>query len=144
LLLLFLLLLGAGLGWAFGDRTARQCVQQTEADNALSRAARCLEQGKYAEAAAWAERAEGALAGGEEHRALRPRLQAIRADLDMVAEWFFRAMAHQQLAHEAQARQWYKKAVEWMEKHSPEGGAAGALPHRSRRPAEDQGLTADR
>jgi tetratricopeptide (TPR) repeat protein/serine/threonine protein kinase len=86
LLLLFLVLLGAGLGWAVGDRTARKQVQQKEADTALSRAAGCLEQGKYLEAAAWAERAEGSLAGGEDHPALRQRLQAIRADLDMVTE----------------------------------------------------------
>jgi tetratricopeptide (TPR) repeat protein len=86
LLLLFLVALGGGLGWAIGDRAARQHVQHDEADNALRRAVRTLEQGKYAEAAAWVERAEGVLAGGQEHPALQPRLQAIRADLDMVAE----------------------------------------------------------
>jgi tetratricopeptide (TPR) repeat protein len=85
LTLLFLVLFGAGLGWAAGDRAARHRVREVEADNALSQAARCLEEGKWPESAAWAERADGILAGGEKHPAGRSRLQAIRADLDMVA-----------------------------------------------------------
>jgi tetratricopeptide (TPR) repeat protein len=86
LTLLFLVLFGAGLGWAAGDRAARQRVREAEADDALNLAARCLEEGKWPEAAAWAQRAEGVLAGGENHPGGRRRLQAIRADLDMVAQ----------------------------------------------------------
>jgi tetratricopeptide (TPR) repeat protein len=85
LTLLFLVLLGGGLGWVAGDRAARQQVQETEAGDALNQAARCLEEGKWPEAAAWAQRAEGVLAGGAEQPAGRQRLQTIRADLDMVA-----------------------------------------------------------
>jgi uncharacterized protein HemY len=32
-------------------------------------------------------------------------------------DWFFLAMAHWQLGHKDEARQWYDKAVEWMEKN---------------------------
>jgi tetratricopeptide (TPR) repeat protein/serine/threonine protein kinase len=86
LLLLSLVLLGAGLGWVAGDRAARQQVQEKEADHALSQMARCLEQGQRSEATAWAQRAEGVLADGAEHPALHERLRALRADLDMVAD----------------------------------------------------------
>src|SRR5262249_46697846 len=81
LTLLFLVLLGAGLGWVAGDRAARQGQQETAADDALNQAARCLEEGKWPEAAAWAQRAEGVLAGGAEQPACRPRPQAIPSDM---------------------------------------------------------------
>jgi tetratricopeptide (TPR) repeat protein len=35
-------------------------------------------------------------------------------------DWFFLSMAHWQLGHKEEARQWYDKAVEWMEKNRPE------------------------
>jgi serine/threonine protein kinase/tetratricopeptide (TPR) repeat protein len=34
-------------------------------------------------------------------------------------EWFFVAMAHWQLNEKEEARQWYDKAVQWMEKNDP-------------------------
>jgi serine/threonine protein kinase/Tfp pilus assembly protein PilF len=34
-------------------------------------------------------------------------------------EWFFLAMAHWQLGHREEARDWYDKAVEWMEMNQP-------------------------
>jgi tetratricopeptide (TPR) repeat protein len=34
-------------------------------------------------------------------------------------DWFFLAMAHWQLDHKDEARQWYDKAVEWMDKNNP-------------------------
>ena len=34
-------------------------------------------------------------------------------------DWFFLAMAHWQLGHKDEARTWYDKAVEWMEKNEP-------------------------
>jgi tetratricopeptide (TPR) repeat protein len=86
LTLLFLVLLGAGLGWVSGDRAARRQLQSREADDALGRAAHCLEEGNWPEATAWARRAEGVLAHGEGDPAHRERLQAVRADLDMVAD----------------------------------------------------------
>jgi tetratricopeptide (TPR) repeat protein len=35
------------------------------------------------------------------------------------SDWFFLAMAHWQLGHKVEARKWYDKAVEWMEKKQP-------------------------
>ena len=37
-------------------------------------------------------------------------------------DWFFLAMAHWQLDHKQEARVWYDKAVEWMDKHQPKNG----------------------
>jgi uncharacterized protein HemY len=34
-------------------------------------------------------------------------------------DWFFLAMAHWQLGKKDKARQWYDKAVDWMEKSAP-------------------------
>ncbi len=34
-------------------------------------------------------------------------------------DWFFLAMAHGELGREDEARSWYDKAVQWMEKHAP-------------------------
>jgi serine/threonine protein kinase/tetratricopeptide (TPR) repeat protein len=34
-------------------------------------------------------------------------------------DWFFLAMAHWQLGQRDEARKWYKKSVEWMEKNNP-------------------------
>ena len=34
-------------------------------------------------------------------------------------DWFFLAMAHWQLEHKEEARKWYDKAVEWMDKNQP-------------------------
>jgi hypothetical protein len=33
--------------------------------------------------------------------------------------WFFVSMAHWQLGHNSEARDWYEKAVEWMDKNQP-------------------------
>jgi hypothetical protein len=38
---------------------------------------------------------------------------------------FFLAMAHWQLGHKDEARQWYDKAVMWMEKNSPKDEGLG-------------------
>jgi tetratricopeptide (TPR) repeat protein len=34
-------------------------------------------------------------------------------------DWFFLAMGHRQLKEKKQARQWYDRAVQWMEKNQP-------------------------
>ena len=34
-------------------------------------------------------------------------------------DWFYLAMAHWQLGEKEQARQWYDRAVEWMDKNQP-------------------------
>jgi tetratricopeptide (TPR) repeat protein len=36
------------------------------------------------------------------------------------SDWFFLALAHWQLGKQEEARKWYEKAVEWMEKNQPE------------------------
>jgi serine/threonine protein kinase/tetratricopeptide (TPR) repeat protein len=35
-------------------------------------------------------------------------------------DWFFLAMAHEKLGNKAEARRWYDRALEWMQKHQPE------------------------
>ena len=34
-------------------------------------------------------------------------------------QWFFLAMAHGQLSEKDKAREWYDRAVAWMDKHLP-------------------------
>ena len=34
-------------------------------------------------------------------------------------DFFFLAMAHRQLGHNEEARQWYEKGVTWMDQHAP-------------------------
>jgi uncharacterized protein HemY len=36
------------------------------------------------------------------------------------SDWFFLAMAHSQLGDNAKAREWYHKAVAWMDKNRPQ------------------------
>jgi tetratricopeptide (TPR) repeat protein len=36
------------------------------------------------------------------------------------SDWFFLAMAHWQLGHKDEARTWYDKAIEWMDKNQPQ------------------------
>src|SRR5271165_1010374 len=40
-------------------------------------------------------------------------------------QWFLLAMAHWQLGNKDQARQWYDRAVEWMDKNKPENDELG-------------------
>jgi hypothetical protein len=37
-------------------------------------------------------------------------------------DWFFLAMAHWQQGDKEQARTWYGRAVQWMEKNRPQDG----------------------
>lgn len=46
------------------------------------------------------------------------KAMALRKGGDSI-DWFFLAMAHGRLGHKDQARQWYDKAVPWMEKNQP-------------------------
>ena len=34
-------------------------------------------------------------------------------------DWFFLAMAHWQLGEKGKAREWYNRAVQWMDKSQP-------------------------
>jgi hypothetical protein len=40
-------------------------------------------------------------------------------------DWFFLAMAHWQLGEEEKARQWFDRAVQWMDKNTPKGSEFG-------------------
>jgi len=46
------------------------------------------------------------------------RSMALREGGDSM-DWFFLAMAHRQLGHRDEARQWYERAVQWMGQHAP-------------------------
>jgi serine/threonine protein kinase/tetratricopeptide (TPR) repeat protein len=35
------------------------------------------------------------------------------------SDWFFLAMAHERLGHKEEARQWFERAVRWLDKHHP-------------------------
>ena len=37
-------------------------------------------------------------------------------------QWFFLAMAHWRLGEKDRARQWYDRAVAWMDRHAPNDG----------------------
>jgi WD40 repeat protein len=47
------------------------------------------------------------------HKALELREGVVSSD------WFFLAMAHEKLGKKTEARSWYDKAVQWMEKNAP-------------------------
>jgi tetratricopeptide (TPR) repeat protein len=83
MILAFLLVLGGGIGWVVGDRSAREEVREREAKEALDRAAELLEEGQWRDATAWAQRAKVVLGGGQARPALHQRLEEIQADLKM-------------------------------------------------------------
>ncbi len=199
LVLLFLLLLGGGVGWVVRNREARRAAVEAAADQALWEAEELTQQGKYPEALSAVKRAEGLLAGGGGEE-LRQRGHELRNDLEMAVQleeqlkdllkikdesfdwapldpaeavrvaanavelrpqdakawqilgwahyrngawkdslealeksmtlqenpkggssrqWFGLALAHWKLGNRAEARQWYDRAVAWMEKNAP-------------------------
>jgi tetratricopeptide (TPR) repeat protein len=65
--------------------------------------------------------------GVAEYRAGDPRAAAAALDKSMQlrnggdsSDWFFLAMAHWQLGDKEQARQFYNRAVQWMEQNAPQ------------------------
>jgi hypothetical protein len=42
-------------------------------------------------------------------------------------DWFFLAMAHWQLGEKEKARQWFDRAVQWMNKNLPNGKELGRV-----------------
>jgi tetratricopeptide (TPR) repeat protein len=84
MILAFLLVLGGGIGWVVGDRSAREKVREREAEEALDRAAELVEQGQWRDATAWAQRAKVVLDGGKARPRFYQRLDEIQADLKMV------------------------------------------------------------
>jgi uncharacterized protein HemY len=54
----------------------------------------------------------------------KPAVQALKKSMDLRKggnsfDWLFLAMAHWQLGEKDQARQWYDRGVQWMEKNQP-------------------------
>ena len=77
-----LLIMTAGLGWVFRERTARQSVAEATANSALDEAMRLVKREKWPEALAAARRAEDALAGGFGGTP-RTRIHDLRSDIEM-------------------------------------------------------------
>jgi tetratricopeptide (TPR) repeat protein/serine/threonine protein kinase len=85
LILLFVLLLGGGLGWVARDRAVRGAVLEQEVGRALEEADSWYRRDRLPVAQAAVQRAEGLLAGGGGSDELQHRVRRWRADLDMVA-----------------------------------------------------------
>ncbi len=81
--LLFVVVLGSGIGWAVRDRAARGAAVDQEASLALKEAEQLGEQGKWPEALLAAKQAERVSAGGGSE-ALRERIRELRRDVEMV------------------------------------------------------------
>jgi serine/threonine-protein kinase len=83
LLLLAVLLPGAGAVWVMSDRAARSAAAEQEVTRALEEAATLQAQAKWPEALGAVKRAEGLLAGGGSDE-LRRRARELHSDLEMV------------------------------------------------------------
>jgi tetratricopeptide (TPR) repeat protein len=84
LVLLFLSMLGGGVGWAARDRATRQARVSGHLELILGEMARLENAEKWSEALAAARRAETALAGGEATPDIEERLLQRLADLELV------------------------------------------------------------
>jgi tetratricopeptide (TPR) repeat protein/serine/threonine protein kinase len=81
LVLLFLVLLGSGIGWAVRDRSARQAKAAGQVESILTEVDRFESEQKWPEALAAALRAEVAVAGGEADAATAQRVRERVRDL---------------------------------------------------------------
>jgi tetratricopeptide (TPR) repeat protein len=85
-LLAALLVLSAGLGWVLRDREARRTETERAVNAALKEAARYQQEGRVPEALAAARQAAWLVDRGVADEALRQRVEARRADLEMLAD----------------------------------------------------------
>jgi serine/threonine protein kinase/tetratricopeptide (TPR) repeat protein len=85
LVLVFLVVLGAGAGWAVRDRAARQALLEEKAAGALTDIEEALREDKLPRARAALQRAEELLGSGAGSEELRQRAGRWRTDLGMVA-----------------------------------------------------------
>jgi tetratricopeptide (TPR) repeat protein len=85
-LLLTVALLAGGAGWVLRDQAARRTETEREAGAALEEAAQWQREGRLPEALAAARRAAWVADAGDASAAFRQRVQARRADLELVAE----------------------------------------------------------
>jgi hypothetical protein len=56
---------------------------------------------------------------------LKEAIQELEKSMDLPKgddsfDWFFLAMAHWQLGEKEQARKWFDRGVQWMEKNDPQ------------------------
>ena len=73
------------------------------------------------EGANWGVLGQAHYRSGEYQAAVEALARSIELDYERKARsWFFLAMAHWQLDRKDEARRWYDKAVEWMDKNKPE------------------------
>src|SRR5262249_26588286 len=84
LVLLFIVLFGAGGGWVIRDRTAREQRLASQVEMILDEVERLEQEQRWPEAQAAAKRAEAALAGAEAE-AIRRRVGEVRRHLAFVA-----------------------------------------------------------
>jgi serine/threonine-protein kinase len=85
-LLLTLTALAGSAGWVLGDRAARRTATEQEASAALDEAAQWQREGRVPEALAAARRAAWLVKNGVVGDVFRQRVQARKADLELVAE----------------------------------------------------------
>jgi serine/threonine protein kinase/Flp pilus assembly protein TadD len=84
LVLFFVTVLAATIGWNLRDRAARNAAIDAEANLALKEAEQLQEHGKWREALAAAKRAQGFLASGGGTDAVREHVRDRLADLEMI------------------------------------------------------------
>ena len=84
LVLLFLVVVGSGVGWAVRDRAARQSRTGEQVDLILGEVDRLEREQKWPEALAAARRAEAAAAGGEADAATAQRVHQRLQDLEFI------------------------------------------------------------
>ncbi len=82
--LLFLVLLGGGVGYTISERASRQTRVAAQVEQILGEADRLMKETKWPEALTAAKRAEAALAGGDADRATEDRVRQQLADLMLV------------------------------------------------------------
>jgi serine/threonine-protein kinase len=85
-LVVFLVLLGGGLGWVVRDRAARQATLEREVARAVEEAQVFCQDDRLAEALAAVKQAEVLLASGEGNKDLRQRVSQLRTNVDMATQ----------------------------------------------------------
>jgi tetratricopeptide (TPR) repeat protein/serine/threonine protein kinase len=82
--LLFLVLLGGGVGYTISERASRQARVAAEVEQILDETNRLMKDAKWPEALAAGKRAEAALASGDTDDATQDRVRQILRELDLV------------------------------------------------------------
>ncbi len=85
IILLFLMLLGSGIGWTVRDQSARQARVSGQVELILSDVDRLMQQQQWPEALVSAQRAEVALASAEAPEDVHAKVQQVISDLELVA-----------------------------------------------------------